>query len=67
MTHICHTNHINVCQNQNYICSHLTNQEPVLTSSRDLTNQGLVLTSHDLIVSLLQYVVYAEKITSSCN
>ena len=29
-THICHTNHINVCQNQNYICSLLTNGEPPL-------------------------------------
>ena len=25
-THICHTNHINVCQNQNYICPPLTNE-----------------------------------------
>ena len=29
-THICHTNHINVCQNQNYICSLLTNGGPPL-------------------------------------
>ena len=30
MTHICRTNHINVCQNQNYICPALTNESPGL-------------------------------------
>ena len=30
-THICHTNHINVCQNQNYICLPLTNESTGLS------------------------------------
>ena len=30
-THICHTNHINVCQNQNYICPPLTNESTGLS------------------------------------
>ena len=30
-THICHTNHINVCQNQNYICPQLTNESTGLS------------------------------------